>query len=184
MFLIWCFIIWFFTCLFFWSHLLIINGAAIPSCTRKINVLRSCKVSLLTITPEKIPVEDFIFNTLVNYCCLINCTENWLQFRLKNNDFGYILRTAVFQNNSKGLLLIATNKCHTRHCWVCWTKYIHEKENTRNAKERKFLKERNVVGCFNIYIVVLEFMSKLVARSKIKRFLLEYFSFAMSGWYD
>ena len=51
---IWCFIIWFFTCLIFWSHLLIkCLEAASNSCARKIVVLQSCKVDPLTITLGK-----------------------------------------------------------------------------------------------------------------------------------
>ena len=64
---IWCFIIWFFTCLMFWLRLLIavIQGGQVTRWT-------SHKVDLLTITPRKTSAENsWIIILQNNYKCLL-----------------------------------------------------------------------------------------------------------------
>ena len=71
---IWCMIIWFFTCLIFWMHLLIKwLEAAIHSCARKIVCSEKLQGGPLDLNPRKMPAENsWIIILQSNSKCLLS----------------------------------------------------------------------------------------------------------------
>ena len=137
----WCVIIWFFTCLIFWSHSLIkqMIGSRHSQLCKKSSCSVKLQDGLSDHNPRRIPAHDFTFN-LYKVFYLVNRTENYSNFVKKINDFGYALPNSCFTEQFSMPASEYTNKCNKRYFSVCqkwkYTKWTRKNQKKENLKKK------------------------------------------------
>ena len=110
---------------------------------------------------RKVPMKKFSFNKYVNF---LTCYLYWnlTPIFFKNcNEFGYILPNSCFTEQLAMITSEYTNKCDTKYCSVCHTKYKHKKMKRQESEKKKKIwrkSKRKRVCYFNICIILLAFL--------------------------